>query len=1276
MDDSERSDEKPAAKKPGTLGTRTPFAGESSGSNDPLPPKHEDEATVLDARPLRSDAEATVVDAEPVRRTPDPDATVINARPAIDPKAAKVHATRKIDPDATAYDARPLADPDATMADVDATIAPGVPIRGGSRAGRISDSYASATVFQIGDVLGGRYEILQLLGEGGMGAVYKAADRELGRFVALKVIRPELASNPSILARFKQELLLAHQVTHRNVIRIYDLAEAERVKFITMEFIEGKDLRTLIHEKKKFAPEEAVEVIQQVCQALEAAHSVGVIHRDLKPQNIMQDGTGRILVMDFGLARTLGGDGMTQTGAIVGTMEYMSPEQALGKELDQRSDIFALGLILYEMLTGKGPFVADSALASLIKRTQERATPVSDVDAQIPGALSGIVSKCLERELNERYQKVSDILADLNTWKDKRAAGTISFDASVKPWGQTIPWPLIAGIVTALVLASAGYLLRDRLFSPSAAKTSAPAAPAVSLAILPFRNASADQSLDWLGPSVAEMLSTDVGQSAQLRTVSPTTLHQIFSDLRISPATVLDPGTIKRVADFSSADRVVWGQYAKFGNAIRIDATLEDLKSNRTVPLKVDVPDEKDIPGAIDRLAESIRQTLALPSDVLKELKASSFQPTSKSIVALRDYNQGVELRRDGKDLEAQKQFEAATKEDPNFALAFSRLAQTYGSLGYDSEAEQSAKKAVGLSQDIPEAEKYLITAIELQVAKKYPDAIKAYENLARVSPDNRDVGASLARLYEDSGDLAKARDYYQKILSSNPKDVAAMIDMGRVQIKSGDAQGSFDPLNRAYSLAVQVDNQEQKATSLHLTAVAYRILSKPEEVLRSEQEALTIWRKIGQQRGLALSLNEMARAQVSLGKSKDAMANFKEALGIRRDIGDKQGLGDTLIDMGNLSDDSGDHDGAVKMYKEALAIERDLGNESLQAICLNNIGSVYSEKNQFEDALTYFQQVLQLREKSKAPKDIVDAVHNLGQVSSSMGQYEQAISYYMRALDLRRSMNDTHGVALDSYALGALFDYQGRFGAAVNAKQDAIKTLRELKDRSFWMAEVLGSYGESLILAGRGDEAKAPLDEALNLSRELKNDGLVAQTLVFQGDAFFYQGNLKAARPLYEQALQSATRAKDSETTLLAKISLAKIQVREKNGRQAVATLRTLGREADDSGLKYLSVECALYMAKAMMQNHDSAHARQELQRAILRADKLGQQPLSAQGHYLLATLAKESGDNAEAQDDFRSVVNTLDAMKKDPGAEKMLQRPDLKAMYEESSRALPGKN
>jgi serine/threonine protein kinase/tetratricopeptide (TPR) repeat protein len=1240
MQDSKSGPGGEVPKKPLGTGVGTRFPGESSGSGVPLPTS---EVPTSDASGHPSDPAMTVADVGP----PDADATLVDA-------AAPSHSN------ATALDARspfPSGSQTRRASPPPTSLNSGMP--------------SSTAVFRVGEVLNERYEILQLLGEGGMGAVYKAADRELDRFVALKVIRPELASNPSMLARFKQELLLAHQVTHRNVIRIYDLAEADGVKFITMEFVEGKDLRTLIRERKKFPPEEAVEIAQQVCLALDAAHSVGVIHRDLKPQNIMLDNSGRVLVMDFGLARTLEGDGMTQTGAIVGTMEYMSPEQALAKELDQRSDLFALGLILYEMLTGKTPFKAESALASLIKRTQERAVPVSDIDNQIPGALSGIVSKCLERDLDQRYQSAKSVLADLNTWKDKRAAGTINFDASVKPWGQTIPWPLVTGILTALVLAIGGYMLRDRLFKPSPNPASAVAVHPVSLAILPFQNASGDSKLDWLGSSLADMLSTDVGQSARLRTVSSANLHQIFSDLRISSGTALDPATIRRVADFSNADRVVWGQYARFGDQIRIDATLLDIKSGGTVPLKIDVPSEKEIPGAVDRLAESIRQKLALPDDVLKELKASSFQPSSKSIDALRDYNQGIESQRDGRNLEAQKHFENATKEDPAFALAFSRLAQTYGSLGYDSEAEQSAKRAVALNQDLPAAEKYLISAIELQVIKNYPEAINAYENLAKVMPGSSDVQSALAGLYQDSGDLVKARDYYQRLLSSNPKDVAATLNLGRIEIKSGNPQGSFDPLNRAYSLAIQVDNEEQKATSLHLMAVAYRMLNKPQEVLQNEQQALKIWREIGQKRGLAFSLNEMAKAQTSLGDNKDALSNFQEALQIRRGIGDKRGLGDTLIDMGNFSDDRGDHDEALKMYKEALQIERDIGNESLQAICLNNIGAAYFEKAQYEDARTYYQQALQLREKSKVPQDIVESIHNLAETSLRMGQYNQAVAEYMRALDLRRSMNDTRGAAIESYTVGMMFDYQGRFGAAIDSKQEALKTFLGLQDKTNWMADISGGYGESLVLAGRGSESQPYFEEALILSRELKNNSLISQTLAFQGDAAYYRGNLKSAADLYQQALQTAVKSKEPDRVLTAKVRLAKVAVQSQRASQVIRSLRQLMQQSDEQGVAHISLECAVSLAEALIQTHDYANAQQELERALLRADNLGLKPLSVVANYQLAVMLRATGHPADAQQHYRQAQQLLEAMLKEPGADKILQRADFKMISDEAARS-----
>lgn len=1116
-------------------------------------------------------------------------------------------------------------------------------------------------------VLAGRYEILQTLGEGGMGAVYKARDLELDRMVALKVIRPELAKNPAIIDRFKQELLLSQRVTHRNVIRIYDLGEGDGVKFITMEFIEGRDLRSLIHEHKKFPPEEAVETMAQICLALDAAHQVDVIHRDLKPQNVMRDLAGRILVMDFGLARTLEGDGMTQTGALVGTMEYMSPEQALAKELDQRSDIFSAGLIFYELLSGQMPYRADSALASLIRRTQERAKPISEHDNTIPQPLSNIVGKCLEREPAARYQTAKELLADLEAWQGKRAAGAIAFP-SVRPWGQTVPWQWIGGIAAILVLSVAGYLFRDKLRA-TGRPSSANANPEVALAILPFRNASQDPSLDWYGPTLADMLSSDVGQSAHLRSVSPDRLHQVLHDLRIGADTVVDPTILRRVGESSNANTVIWGQYAKFGDQIRIDANIQNLKSGQTTTLKSETS-EKGLPGAIDTLADSIRKNLALSSDFIKELKAQAFKPSTSSIEALRDYNQGVQLMRQGKNLEAIKPLQAAANEDGQFALAYSKLSEAQAALGYDNDADQASRKAVDFSTNLPARERYLILANRARVTHDNAKAIEYYEDLAKSSPEDLDVQLTLGGLYEATSVLDKARDHYAAVLQRDPQSMDAHLAMGRVEAMGGNPQRALEFFERARSLAIQTDNQEEQGASLHAIGVAYNLLNKPDEALRNFQEALAIRRQIGQKRGMAVSLNEIAKLQAQLGNTKAALASYNEALQIRRDIGDKRGVGGTLLDLGNFYDDQGDHDKALAFYKESLQIERDIGDESMQAICLSNIGSARFSKGEYEDALTYFQQALQLREKAKVPADIVESVHNIAETSAKMGQYDQAVAQYLRALDLRRTIGDPQGAAIESYSLGTLFQHQGRLGAALKSKEEALKTFTDLKDRTFWMAEILGGYGDVLIQAGRGDEAQKYLDDALSLSRELKNDGMVAQTLGFMGDAPYYKGDFKSAHTFYERASQAAEHTTETDKKLIAKLNLAKVAVQEGRGKEAIASLQPLAQKAENLGLKYMAVQCSLLMSEAMIQVKDYAHAKAELERLLLRSDKLGLQPLSARAHYLLGTIARVSGNGADAQDQYRQALRLLDAISKEKGADKVLQRFDLSAIYNESNR------
>jgi serine/threonine protein kinase/tetratricopeptide (TPR) repeat protein len=1170
------------------------------------------------------------------------------------------------EPDATLVDfSNSYADPDATMVDGNASyVRTGPPVRPTSPGP--TKVQASAPGLRTGDVIGGRYEILQLLGEGGMGAVYKAMDRELNRPVALKLIRPQLAANPSILARFKQELLLAHQVTHKNVIRIYDLGDADGVKFITMEYVDGVDLRALIEEKKKFSPEEAVQITEQICRALEATHNVGVIHRDLKPQNIMRDQTGRILLMDFGLARTVAGDGMTQTGALVGTMEYMSPEQALAKELDQRSDLFTLGLILYELLTGKAPYGAESAVASLIKRTQERAIPVSDHDGTIPQPLSNIVSKCLERDPKLRYQNAAELLHDLDAYSGKGAAANLRFQPAVEPWGRTIHWPLV--IVTVVVLAIVGYVFRGPLFSPSAKK--AATAQALSLAVIPFQNKSGDASWDWLGPSLADMLSTDVGQSAHLRAVSSDRVQQVFHDLRIVPNSTVDSSTLGRVAEFTNADTLVWGQYTRLGDRIRIDATLQDRKHNRTIQVKTEAANQQDLSAAVDRLAAMIRQNLALSPDLVKELQAQSFKPTSNSVDALRDYNQGLQLLRQGHNLEAKKQFEAATKEDPQFAVAYSRLGEAFSALGYDADAEQSARHAVDLSQSLPLAQRYFIEASLARITKDNQKALAAYENLAKSFPDNLDVQFAQGSLYEDAGDLDKARANYANVLKADGKNLDALLAMGRVEIKSGNPQKGLDPLDQARHIAIDLDNQEQQALILQATGIAYKLMSKPAEALRNYEDSMAINQRLGQKRGVAASLEEIAEVQLSLGKPDAALKAYNDALKIRQDIGAKKEAGDTLNDLGDFYLERGQPDKALQMFKESLQIQRDAGDQTNQALCLSNIGTAYLQKGENEDALTYLQQAIEIREKLNVAGDIAQTLGNLGGAYANLGQYDQAMTSYMRGLDLYRKSDNKHGIATMSSSVGLVFEEQGRLGPAVGALQDAVQAFRDGGDRSVTMAQALTDLAGALAMSGRGAESVKLLEEAHGIARELKNDALSTSLLNTEGDVRFYQGDLKSAKDSYAQAQRLASPATDKDGLLTSKLNMAKVAVSEGHAQAATADLRALAQEADSLGKKYVSVVSSTLMAQALIENKDYSHARQELQRNLSRSEKLGLRLQNAKIHYLLGSALRLSGTASEATPQYREAVRLLDEIGKEPGAEHILERYDLKPIYAEATK------
>jgi eukaryotic-like serine/threonine-protein kinase len=386
----------------------------------------------------------------------------------------------------------------------------------------------------------------------------------------------------------------------------------------------------------------------------------------------------------------------------------------------------------------------------------------------------------------------------------------------------------------------------------------------------------------------------------------------------------------------------------------------------------------------------------------------------------------------------------------------------------------------------------------------------------------------------------------------------------------------------------------------------------------------------------------------------------------LQREISDKKGLGVTLINLGDLYNERSRYKEALENFKEALQIQRDLGNESSQAVCLNNIGNVYLAKGQPSDALTYYERALELRKKGNVPSEIGETLHNLGEASLKAGDYGQSLDYHMKALEFFRSSGDKSGTAIQSYSIGTIFEYQGRYGAALKSKEEAAKTFRELQDRSFWMGEILSGYGNSLSQVGRYDEAQKNLNEAMTLARDLQNKTLIAQTLNFQGDTFYYRGDLKQAADLFAQAVAASSSGDvEKQVVLLSKYNAAKCAVEEKrNPSAAMVTLKALVQSADAAGLKNVSTGARLALAEALVNARQYPAARKELETALHTSEKLGLEVLKARSQCLLGRAAELSGGRSEAEPHYAAAKRALEAVRQESGNDAILKRHDLSAI------------
>jgi eukaryotic-like serine/threonine-protein kinase len=889
-----------------------------------------------------------------------------------------------------------------------ATIADAGPVRGTPPAKPQSAVSSSSAIFAPGTVVGARYQILKILGQGGMGAVYQARDQELDRTIALKVIRPDLASNAGILQRFKQELILSRNVTHKNVVRIFDLGEAEGTKFITMEFVEGEDLRGVLRHHGKFSARKAVAIIQQVCRALEAAHAEGVIHRDLKPQNIMRDPQGRIVVMDFGLARSLESDGMTQTGALVGTLEYMSPEQALGAPLDQRSDLFAVGLIFYELLTGKAPYKADTAIASLMKRTHERAIPASEVDASIPVSLSAIVSKCLERDPKDRYQSATELLRELDAWLADPAAQASHVSTATPPPITHAPssavsgprsvqislnlpsqrsWMWVAIALGLMVLFFAIPATRHLVFRPSTESTgTVEGIPDLSkgkyVAVLPLKVLGDEKSLRYVADGLVDALSAKM---FQLQAV------HVASSAAVEKATAKDQ-PITKVAREVGANLILQGTVMGSSDKLRITFNLEDVARNRRIWTQEFSGVTQDLLTIEDQIYTSLVAALDLrPSS--EELAKTGVHPTENTdaydlYLKGRDALRGTAGTRDIES--AVNLFESALNRDGNFALAYTGLA----------DADLRLYKA---SKDPIYAEK----------------AVAAAQKAANINPNLAEVHLSLGSVYNATGKSAEAVTELQKSLTLSPNSDDAYRRLGDVYRASGRKAEAV----AAYQNAV---NANPYYWSNHNTlGGAYFQFGETDKALQEYQKVaeLASDNPIGYQ--------NIGAVYFRLGKWNDAITAFQKSLEIQPDPTVYANIGTAEFFLKRYGE-------SIKMFQKA--VELSPRDEEL----MGDLADAYRAAGQKEQANTTYDKAIQLAfQQLQVNPKLAPVTGHLGLYYAKKGDAAHALTYIKQAR------------SLDGEDLQLLY-YQVEVESLAGHQQDAIATLRQAFKKGYSPEEAM----------------------------------------------------------------------------------------------------------------------------------------------------------------------------------------------------------------------------
>ncbi|MCJ7459357.1 MAG: FlgO family outer membrane protein [candidate division Zixibacteria bacterium] len=645
------------------------------------------------------------------------------------------------------------------------------------------------------------YKILEKLGEGGMGVVYKAQDIKLDRLVALKFLPPHLTSESEEKERFIHEAKAASALSHTNITTIYEIDEFEGQMFIVMEYCEGRTLKQVI-EKETLPIKKVLDIGIQICEGLVMAHEKGIVHRDIKSDNIMLTPRGQVKIMDFGLAKLKGATKLTKTRSTLGTLAYMSPEQAQGEEVDSRSDIFSFGVVLYELLTKNLPFGGEHQAAVIYSIINEEPQPIARFNNQVSAKLEDIVSKALAKDREDRYQHADELLADLRRERkslDYLKTGQIPKEViAPKSKRRLLPFVIPASVVFILVL----LFLILKPFKFEIAPEKGAVAKENSLAIMYFENLVDREDKGRLGEIVTNLLITSLSESQYMRVISSQRLYDILKLMGKEGAKIIDKNVASEVANKANAKWMVLGGIVQVEPRMVITTQLVDVKSGQVIASqRIMAQTKQDIFSLVDTLALGIKKDLSLPAQAGKEETPKVATVTTHSQEAYRYYLEGKDYNSKLYYAEAEKSYKKALEYDSTFAMAYLGLASIAYNVG-DPELKELIAKAVKYSDKVSQKEKMYIQAWEAIASENRVQCIKVLQKLVERYPDEKQAFLLLGQLYRSLRKFQEAVHCLSKAIEMDSLYRGAYRILAYVYDDSGDYEKSIWAINKYIALA------------------------------------------------------------------------------------------------------------------------------------------------------------------------------------------------------------------------------------------------------------------------------------------------------------------------------------------------------------------------------------------------------------------------------------------------------------------------------------------